>query len=188
MKESCDIAELYLSLGDWGKVRDLAQRDNLIRSRTTSSSFRVCREICQRLGKLNDDELKALCEGTIQVKQQLLWLAICRSYKLIYEFAVEVVREKFLQLHLDLRQEDYDAFFNAKAEWHDELENLAESTRKKLRQVVFKMLREADLLTKADTINMAMLTPQVALTISKHSPDDLRIFPLSDRDIRELLP
>ncbi len=187
LRESVEIAQLYLEIQDWKLVRVRALQQNVIQSRTESSSVRVIREICKRLEKLIGDELKVVAEGSFQEQQQLLWLAICRHHRFIYGFAVEVIREKYLQLNLDLLQEDYDAFFNAKAEWHDELEQLTESTRNKLRQVVFRMLREADLLTKANTINPVILSAQAARAVASHSPDDLRIFPLSDRDIRELL-
>jgi len=187
IRESVEIANLYLISADWKSVKAQAHSNNLIQSRTASSSERICREICFRLEYLCDVELRALTEGSHQEQQQILWVAICRRHRFIHEFAVEVIREKYLRIDIDLHPEDYDAFFNAKAEWHDELENLTESTRNKLRQVVFRMLREADLLTKSHAINSAMLTVQVAQAIASHSPDDLRIFPLSDRDIRELL-
>lgn len=186
LRESVEIAQLYLSRGDWKAVRHMALEQNLIQSRTASSAVRICREICLRLEGLCEADLKILIEGSIQEQQQILWVAICRRHRFIYEFASEVIREKYLRIDLDLRPEDYEAFFNAKAEWHNELEHLTESTRNKLRQVLFKMLREADLLTKNKTINPAMLTVQVANAIGNHSPDDFRIFPLSDRDVRAL--
>lgn len=187
IRESIELANLFLKSGDWKTVKDHARKVNLIQSRTASSSERICREICLRLEELHEAELKILIEGSLQEQQQILWVAICRRHRFIYEFASEIIREKYLQINLDLRPEDYDAFFNAKAQWHDELEQLTESTRNKLRQVAFRMLREADLLTKNNIINPVMLTPQVAQTVGSQSPDDLRIFPLSDRDIRELL-
>ena len=187
LRESVEIAQLYLNLCDWKAVRNQALQQNVIQSRTESSAVRVIREICKRLEKLQEDELKILLEGSMQEQQLLLWLSICRHHRFIYEFAIEVIREKYLQMNLDLLQEDYDAFFNAKAEWHDELEKLTESTRTKTRTVVFRMLREADIVTKAHTINPVMLTLQVARAIGSHSPDDLKVFPLSDTDIRELL-
>jgi len=187
LRESIEIAPLYLELRDWTAVRTKAVESNLIQSRTISSSVRICREICFRLGQLNIDELKIIIEGTIQEQRQILWLAICRHYRFIYEFAMEVVREKYLGLNLDLYKEDYDAFFNAKAEWHDELERLKEKTRLKLRQVVFRMLRETDLLTKGNRINPAMLTPRVVQTVRKALPTDLYVFPASDAEIKEFL-
>lgn len=187
LRESIELAELFLLVGDWTTVRSKALDHNLIQSRTKSSAIRICREICKRLEGLSKAELKILAKGSMQEQQQILWLAICRRHSFIREFAVEVIREKYLQLDLDLRPEDYDAFFNAKAEWHDVLEQITESTRKKLRQVIFRMLRETGLLTKHNVINPAMLTLQVAQAVGSQTPDDLRIFPLSDTNIRELL-
>jgi len=187
LRESVEIAGLYLALRDWVEVRRRTIESNLIQSRTASSSARLCREICFRLGHLSADELTILKDGTIQEQRQILWMAICRHYRFIYEFAMEVVREKYLNLNLDLYKEDYDAFFNAKAEWHEELERLTEKTRLKLRQVVFRMLREADLLTKGNRINPAMLTPRVVQSVKSTTPADLVVFTVSDEEIKELL-
>jgi hypothetical protein len=93
-----------------------------------------------------------------------------RYYRFIREFAVEVVRERFVTLRSDLHYDDFDAFYNAKAEWHEELEKNSLSTRNKLRQVLFRMLREADLLTKNNVIKVALLTPRLVKTISIIAP------------------
>lgn len=187
LRESVEVAKLFLIHQNWKAVREIAFKQNLIQSRTASSATRLCREICQRLQELNESQLKILSEGSMQEQQQILWVAVCRHHRFIHDFAAEVIREKYAQLNLHLHTEDYDAFFNAKAAWHDELEHLTESTRKKLRQVVFRMLREAGLLTKQNVINPVTLTPRVAQAVADKSPDGLRIFPLSDKDITELL-
>lgn len=187
LPESSEIANLFRSLKDWKAVRNRTLEQNLIQSRTTSSKIRICREICQRLEELSDSQLEILTDGTIGEQRQILWVAICRHHRFIHEFAVEVIREKYLQLNFELHPEDYDAFFNNKAMLHDELDQLTESTRNKLRQVVFRMLRETGLLTKQNAINPPMLTHRVAQAVGDKAPDDLRIFPIADKDIEGLL-
>lgn len=187
LRESVEIGKLFLAHRDWKVVRCQALNQNVVQSRTKSSATRICQEICLRLEELSESELKILAEGSMQEQHQILWVAICRHHRFIHDFAVEVIREKYLQLNLDLHPEDYDAFFNAKAEWHDELERLTESTRKKLRQVTFRMLREAGLLTKRNAISPVILTSRVAQAVGGRSPDDLRAFLLSDKEITELL-
>ncbi len=145
-QESVKLARLYLEKGDWNEVRDEVIARNLLQARTTNSAKRICREICSRLKCLNRDELELLVEGNHQEQAYLLWLAVCRRYHFIYDFSAEVIRERFLTLRYDLSYEDYDAFFNAKMEWHEELEKITTATRNKLRQVMFKMLRETELL------------------------------------------
>ena len=80
-------------------------------------------------------------------------------------------------MKIDLKFEDFDAFFNRKSEWHDELDQVSASTRDKLRQVIFRMLREADLLTKDKTINTVILSPRLVELIRKNNPDELLLFP-----------
>lgn len=179
-RESVDVAGLYLEKGDWKEVREDVIARNLLQARTTASSKRRSREICFRLKHLNRDELELLIEGDHQEQAYLLWLAICRHYKFISEFSVEVVRERFFTLRYDLSYEDFDAFFNAKMEWHEELEKITDSTRNKLRQVLFRIMRESELLNSDNHIIPAMLSARLINVICNHSNQDLRLFPIME--------
>ena len=187
IRESLNIASLYLETSDWDKVHEIVIRDNIIQARTVSSLIRINREICFRLKALDKSELKFFINASIQEQGYILWLAICRYYRLIREFAVDVVRERYLTLRHDLNLEDFDAFYNAKAEWHEELEKNTPSTRNKLRQVVFRMLREADLLSKDNIIKAAMLTPQMLRAITRCEYQNLYIFPVMESELKEWL-
>jgi len=149
-REALKIAQRYQVLGNWAAVRADALKTNLLQTRTRSSSVRLLREASQRVQCLTPGQLGLLLTGSRPEQNQLLWLAACKQYRLIAEFAREVVREKFLRLDLDLSLRDYDIFFNAKAEWHADLDGLTGTTRKKLRQVLFRMLREADVQISMD--------------------------------------
>ena len=124
-RESVKLAGRYLEKGDWNAVRDEVMARNLLQARTTSSARRICREICSRLKRLNKDEMELLVEGDYQEQASLLWIAVCRHYRFICEFSIEVIRERFLTLRYDLGYEDFDVFFNAKMEWHEELGKIA---------------------------------------------------------------
>lgn len=187
-QESLAVVEVFEELGDWDAVRERVMGDNLLQMRTLSASKRVFREVATRLEQLTPAELELLRIGPREEQGHLLWLAICKRYRFIYEFAVEVVREKFIRLDFDLSYDAYDIFFNNKAEWHPEVEGVAESTRKKLRQVLFRMMREANLLTSDNQILPAMLTPREIEAIAADSPCYLLGFPTSPAEIQEWLP
>lgn len=184
-RESLVLAELYQSLGSWAKVKPLALEKNLLQSRTVSSAKRNIREICSRLECLTQEQLDLLMDGSRSDQASMLWLAVCKRYQFVKEFAEEVIREKFLRLDNELSYADYDFFFNAKAEWHEELAGLSETTNKKLRQVLFRLLREADILSANDMILPAMLSPHIVWVIIRDNPAYLTIFPASDLDIQE---
>jgi hypothetical protein len=186
-RESLKVARLYEEMGDWQAVRARVMDDNLLQMRTLSAAKRVFREVASRLKHLTPAQLALLRTGTRQEQGHLLWLAICKRYRFIYDFAVEVMREKFMRLDFDLPYDAYDVFFNNKAEWHPEVEGVADSTRKKLRQVLFKMMREAGLLTQDDQILPAMLTPREIDVIATDSASYLRVFPISPTEVEEWL-
>ena len=186
-RESLTVTELFGELGDWEAVRERVIDDNLLQMRTLSASKRIFHEVSSRLKNLTPTELALLRTGAPQEQRHMLWLAICKRYRFIYDFAVEVVREKFIRLDFDLFYDDYDVFFNHKAEWHPEVEGIAESTRKKLRQVLFKMMREVNILTRDDQIVPAILTPREIDVIAADSPSYLLAFPVSPTEIQEWL-
>ena len=183
-RESVAVAKLYLKIGDWDEVRDEVVTGNVLQSRTIASAKRASREICLRLMHLDKDEHELLVDGDHQEQAYLLWVAICRQHRFLSEFAVEIIRERFLTLRYDLVHEDFDAFFNAKMEWHEELEKITESTRNKLRQVLFRMLREAEILNADNSIIPAMLSSRLVNVICSHSSQDLRFFPVMDTELQ----
>jgi len=182
-RESVTLSMIFLEIGDWDTVRDKVLTENLLQTRTLTSAQRVCREVISRLKTLNPSELDLLVRGTSQEQGYLLWIAVCRCYKFIADFAVEILRERYLGLKIDLHHEDFDSFFNKKSEWHIELDNIRLVTRNKLRQVLFRILREAELLTVNNTINAAMLSPRLLEAIPRGSRQDVLFFPMFESEL-----
>lgn len=183
-RESVNLAALYLDLGDWNSVRDKVVAENLLQTRTLNTLKRVCREVVSRLRTLSQSELDFLVEGSHQEQAYLLWLAVCRRYRFIADFAVEVLRERYITLKADLTHEDFDSFFNRKSEWHLELDEITQATRSKLRQVLFKILRDADLLAANNMINAAMLSPRLLDVIHRGNRRDVSYFPVFESDLK----
>lgn len=172
-----------MQLKDWDAVKEIVKSENLIQARTQSSIQRVYQELSPRLVQLNLEQLELLVEGNSQEQKQLLWLAICKRYAYIREFAVEVIREKYLRFDYELTELDYAAFFNRKADWHDELDQLKDSTRGKIKTVIFRMLREADVISEEHRIIPAVLSNRIAEVLSPDVPMSTLIFPMDIADI-----
>lgn len=170
-------AGLYLDQRDWRAVRAAIDADNLLQARTVASAKRLGRELVQRLAELTDDELQLLLDATAAERGHLMWVAACRRYDLIGEFAEEVVRERFLLLTRSLGAEQFEFFVREKSMWHEELSSLADTTLRKLRTTVFLMLREAGLLSRSGEILPTVLSPRVVRELDKQAPSDVRFFP-----------
>src|SRR5690606_18928612 len=126
-----------------------------------NASQRLYREIAARLKLLTTDEFEIVRYGSLPEQAYVLWLAVCKRYRFIHDFAAEVVREQYLRFDFELKPEAYDLFFTRKAEWHPEVEAVAPATHNKQRQVIYKMLREAQLVGGDQRIIPALLTPML---------------------------
>jgi len=177
VREALIAAPIYLREHDWARVRALIAEDNLLQARTVASERRFARETAQRLAVLTDDELELLIEATATERSHLLWAAACRRYDLIGEFAEDVLRERFLLLASSLGHHDFDSFIRTKVLWHEELADLEDSTLRKLRSNVFRMLVEAGLLSDDGRIQQAILSARVTDALAARAPSDVRFFP-----------
>ena len=184
--ESVKLAQLFIELNDWNAVRDKVISENLLQARMQNTLKRICREIISRLKTLTSLEIDLLINGSPQEQAYLLWVAICRRYKFIADFAVEIIREHYLSLKINLTHQDFDSFFNKKSECHSELDKIKLTTKNKLRQILFKILREVDLLTANNTINAAMLSPRLVETLLLNDRQDLLLFPMFESNLKGL--
>lgn len=183
VNESVAVARLHVAGADWESTLAAAQEKGAFPVRKASSARRSIREIVNRLKRLSADELALLIDGDRSEQAALLWLAACRAYRFIGEFAVEVLSDKFLSLRTDLTYGDFDTFLSAKEEWSPKLAALSTSTRAKIRAVLFRLMREAEVLSPDNRILGAMLSPRVLAVIQTGNRDELRYFPGAERQL-----
>jgi len=177
VREADEVAAVYLRERNWGAVRQIAIEGNLLQARTTSSSVRVTRETIQRLSVFDDVELELLADSSLTERCHLMWVAACRRYQLIGEFAEEFLRERYLLLTPTITADHFDQFITGKSLWHPELDELRASTRTKLRQSVFRMLHEAGLCSEDSDILPAVLSERVHDALAARTPSDVRFLP-----------
>lgn len=102
INESVAVSRLHVPGADWDSTLVAAQENGAFPVRKASSARRSIREIVNRLKRLSPDELALFKEGARSEQAALLWLAACRAYRFIGEFAVEVLSDRFLSLRTDL--------------------------------------------------------------------------------------
>ena len=187
INESEDAARRYLQAGNWDAARAEVRTENTLQVRTAAAALRISKEIVARLETLSKEEVSFLVECSATDRVHLLWSAVSRRYSFIQEFARDVLREHFVLMRRQILLSDFDAFYNQKALWHPELDQLAKSTQSKLRQNLFRMMRDAGYINDQYTIAPAMLTPALAQLLAKNGGASLLIFPVSDLDIRRWL-
>jgi hypothetical protein len=177
LQESIVVAEIKIKAQTWKEAKAIVIEKNALQARTESTLKRLSSEIIARLETLSEEELLLLINGEESEQKQLIWLSICRQNTLIRDFAIEVIKHHFDMANYSLTPDDYTVFFNAKADWHDNLNKASELTKYKTKQVLFKILRECGLLNPQSEIVSQSMSHRLSALIKKTTKDDLTVFP-----------
>lgn len=155
---------------------DVLQYQSLNKDKANTGK-REFAELKIRLSTLSNDELVLLTESNISTQRLLAYIACCRSYRYIREFVLEVVLDKLSVYNHQVTEMDYSAFFNRKCIDHEELENLADTTKAKIRRVVFKILQQAGLIDniKSKNIIIPIVDSRLENVIRDTNPNDLAL-------------
>jgi hypothetical protein len=186
--ETLVIAEEYIRLQDWERVKVSVLENNLMYKTKQNTSKRMYSEIKKRLELLTNEQLNLLVSGSPDESRAMVLLSLLKAYSFFKDFIIEVIRAKFLLYNKNIFASDYTCFFYAKAITNDELNNISEKTTKKVKQVLFKMLEQVGLINSAKegVIIKPFLSDDAIRIILK---DDVSLFAgflLPDAEIRSL--
>ena len=175
INESNLILKKYLENKDWRETEKYSIENNILQTNTLSSSKRIFREISLRLKSLSQQEQEFFIRSNYVDQSILMWISICRTYKFIGDFASMIISEKFSSYQLEIEYSDFNYFFEKQQVLHEELRTLKDSTRKKLRQVIFRIMKDLNIISKDKEINP--LLPSLELKeVIKSTRKDLQLF------------
>jgi len=152
----------------------------------SASSKREMSELLKRYNSLTPLQKSILHDASAEQRKQIVFLGLCKTNSFIRDFVIEVLREKVLVYDFKLEDGDLNTFINRKSELHPELDDFAESTVKKAKQQLIKILEDVGLIdtTKDRNIQQQWLSANVAQAIIKDNPEYLKFFLQGDKDIQ----
>lgn len=156
----------------------------------SSTGKRMLREFKKRISFLTQDEVDIMINGDLINKRQIAFLSVCKTYAIIKDFAIEVLREKLLVYDYQISEGDYISFYRRKVDLNEKMEFLSMATEKKIRQVLFRILAEAGWIndTKNRIIQPQFIDQKMAKVIIDDNPNWLKVLLLSDIDIQKFKP
>ena len=189
LNEMHTVAEALLECdGDWKRTKDKTFRENLMEKDKMSSNQRYFALMKQRLEVLTSDEMEMLVNSTVAVRRQIVLLAICKAHSFIYDFISETVRDCFYNQYIKVTHANYNEFYNEKKYEHPELEQVSEDTIYKMRQVIFRILEQAEIIEDVESgiIRRPYLSETLERVIVKDNPKWLAIYLYSNNEINNL--
>lgn len=187
--ESEEIANLYMQTSSWDSVAKSVIEDDLLQKKTISTRKREFVEFRGRLQTLSSEQLAYYKDATGSDVKNLTLLSCFKMYRFIYDFATETMRNKLLLFDLEILDSDYESYYDSKRVAYDSLNTIADSTKKKLKQMMFRIFDEADFIdnTKNKNIQKPYLNEELIKLIVLDDPKYLSAFLYSDNEINEYI-
>ena len=130
--------------------------ENLFQYPTEKSVRRMAKACVTRLRNMKDNEMiTAIADQPQDVSKQLCLYAMMKQYRLVLDFMLTVIAEKYRQQNFAFSKIDLNVFFLRLQEQDDGVATWSDSTITKLKQIFVRMLVDTEYLDdiKADHIN-----------------------------------
>lgn len=138
--------------------------NNLFQYPTERLVSRMVRCCYKRLDALDNDALRwELSAAPIAIAKQINLYAMMRYNRLVWDFMVGVIGEKYKNQDFSFTRKDVNAFFSHLQEQNDDVAGWSELTISKIKQVLTKVLVEAQMLdtVKSDRLNPLFLCDEL---------------------------
>lgn len=146
--------------------------NNLFQYPTEKSLKRIAGTCVFRLKAINDVTLvDAIANQPVDVAKQVCLYAMMKHSRLVWDFMLTVIAEKYRVQDYSFGKADVNTFFMRLQEQDDAVAQWSMSTIMNIKQVLTKTLVETDYLdsTKAKTINPVLLSTILEVAIRKNN-------------------
>ena len=148
--------------------------DNLFQYPTEKSVKRMALACLRRLDELGDKSLtQAIATQPADVAKQICLYAMMKQYRLVWDFMITVVGEKYRLSDTTFGKIDLNSYFLRLQEQDDWVATWSDSTVTKLKQVIVKMLVENEYLdsVRATKINPVWIQPVLENAIRENGDE-----------------
>lgn len=155
-------AKLINSGSDKNEIAEKIVSENLFQYPTERFVRKIALACIRRLESMQDDTLiTAIATQPSDVAKQICLYAMMCQYRLVWDFMITVIGEKYQKFDGSFGRVDMNSFFMRLQEQDDWVASWSELTIRKLKQVLTKILVENDYLdsTKADHLNPVLISP-----------------------------
>lgn len=168
-------SKLYLEGKSIEDAIEIITKDNLFQYPTERQISRMARACYKRLHALENRQLvEELAAAPREIAKQINLYAMMRYNRLVWEFMVQVIGEKYLNQDFSFSQKDLHAFLTRLQAQDDGVASWSEATISKIRSVLVRVLVETEYLdsVKATTLNPVLLCEELERGIRENGDYD----------------
>lgn len=146
LQESRKTAELILEGKTKSEIKDIIWEENIYQVRAEYRAIEVLNSTYRRLINMPEDILKIFTTCDVTNAKLINLIAILKDSRIFFEFIYEVYDEKIRLGDLEITDRDLNEFMSNKASQSEKVDSWTDAAKNKLKQVMCRMLHEADLL------------------------------------------
>lgn len=156
------------------EIIDRIVEENLFQYPTEKSIRQMAKTCVTRLKCMGDESLvDAVASKPSETAKQICMYAMMKQYRLVWDFMITVIGEKYRMQDFSFAKMDINVFFMQLQEQDDYVAGWSESTVNRLRQILVKVLVENEYLdsNRADHLNPVWLSPLLENAIRSNNDD-----------------
>lgn len=146
LQESRKTAELILEGKTRAEIKEIAWEENIYQVRAEYRAIEVLNATYRRMKDMPEDVLKLFITCDVTNAKLINLIAILKDSRIFFEFMYEVFDEKIRLGDLEITDRDLNEFMRTKGEQDESVSGWSDSAQYKIKQVMCRMLHEADLL------------------------------------------
>lgn len=177
LHESVALAQAWVSSRDWNAVRGAVPNNFFVASGGASSATRLRNEAIRRLRNLKEEELTHLSECPVTDAKALCWVAACREYRLLSDFAWQILLDHHSPYAEPIRGANFEMLLDGLAAADTNVASMKRTTRARLSSVLLRMLREAELIDEEGRVLTLPITDGLRSLLSRHTIGGLDCIP-----------
>lgn len=168
-------AKYYLDGVPVAEASEHIKRENLFQYPTEKEVSKMTRTCYRRLDSLGNDSLvRELSSAPPQIAKQINLYAMMCSYRLVAEFMVQVIGEKFRNQDFSFSRKDLNVFFSRLQAQENSVAGWSEATVNKIKSVLVRSLVETEYLdsVRDTTLHPVLLSEELEQGIRENGDYD----------------
>lgn len=157
VRESRIVADLLLQDASPEQWHEVIQQQNRLQKRAPASAKRVAQAIRKRLERLDTPFWRAIRDGDDELATQVVFCSVLERNLLLVEFIETVLKDAFVTRAGVLEPYHWNEFLDERSHRDSTITTWTESSRKKMAQVVYRMLAEVGLLKSTRNMKLQKL-------------------------------
>jgi len=164
VRESRIVARMLANGDKPAAIKSAVMDQNLFQNDSPSTTRKYCRLILSRLQHLDPTQLRIVAEGTDESAALMLMAAALKTYPIVRDFVTEVIFDRVRCFEPNLEKKEWTRFLEQRESIDPEVKKWTDTSRRKIGQVIIRMLSEAGLLS--DTRRMLIQFPRIPFDVA----------------------